>query len=265
MNPFRHLVALLRSRPVLVAWRRCTVTTAILGSGALCAQNQQVLYQTNWQDGLDPHFGVQANSGDIAIVADPAGEYTKALQTTIRLSEDFSHVANGVPRAELLFPSPVRFAQSQTYRVRWSTMLPPGTQFDARQFVIITQINQGTWLGGPTLALALQGKRYAISQRGGGRHDTVSAGKWLCCADADVGKWVHWELIYGPQESGKNAVTELRRDGKQVFLAQDVPNAYPGVQNAYLKIGLYKPDWQKEATDVAQVSLLYGPVTVSRE
>ncbi|KND56991.1 hypothetical protein BSCH_02638 [Candidatus Paraburkholderia schumanniana] len=242
MSPVRRFVALLHSRALVHGCVYCAVASAIVACSALPVEDGSLLYRTAWRDGPDPKLGVQANPGDVAIVGDPSDVSASAIQTTIRLSEGFSKVENGVPRAELMFPAPVRLAQGKTYFIRWSTMLPPGTQFDSRQFVIITQINQGSWLGGLTVALALQGTRYAISQRGGVKHDTVSAGKWLCCADADVGKWVHWELIYRPQEDGENAITELRRDGRQVFLAQGVPNAYPGVQNAYLKIGLYKPD-----------------------
>ncbi|SAL77925.1 hypothetical protein AWB71_05575 [Caballeronia peredens] len=264
MSIFARILGLPRLR-LWVACKRSAVMAAAFASGTVWAQQPQILYQTNWHNGLDPRFGVQSNPGGLAVVADPTGRYPKVLRVTMGLSEGFSKVENGVPRAELLFPAPVRFAQGQTYRIRWSTMLPPGTLFDSRQFVIITQINQGTWLGGPTVSLALQGNRYAVAQHGGVLHETVSAGKWLCCADADIAKWVHWELVYRPQDNGITALTELRRDGHQVFIAQGVPNAYPGVQNAYLKIGLYKPDWQKKATDVAKVSFLYGPLTVSRE
>ena len=265
MNGLCRFPSLSASQAFLSVLRRCCLVAAMVSCSVSCAQEEQLLFRTNWQDGLDPRFGVQANRGDLSIVDNPSDANTKALQATIRLAEDFSRVENGVPRAELLFPAPVRFAQGKTYHIRWSTMLPPGVQFDSRQLVVIMQINQGSWLGAPTVALALQGKQYAISQHGGAQHDTVSAGKWVHGAGADTGKWVHWELIYRPQDDGTNAVTQLRRDGELVFLAQGKSNAYPGVQNAYLKLGLYKPDWQKKATDVATVSVLYGPVTVSRE
>jgi hypothetical protein len=224
---------------------------------------QQTLFHSDWQHGIDPRFGVQANVGGLAVVPDPLKKYGTVLQAKIRRSEDFSKVANGVPRAELLFPEPVRFRQGQAYRVRWSTLLPIGAEFDAQQLVIITQINQGVWLGAPTVALALQENRYAISQHGGQHHENTSAGKWLCCADADVGKWVQWELLYRPQDNADGALTELRRDGHVVFSARNVPNAYPDVQNAYLKIGLYKPVWKK-SSNTKEISVLYGPVTVSR-
>jgi hypothetical protein len=164
----------------------------------------------------------------------------------------------------LLFPAPVRFEQGRDYLIRWSTWLPADFRFDSRQLMIITQINQGKWTGAPTLALALQGERYAISGHGGVRHDKVSAGKWLCCADADRGRWVHWAIRYVPDETGQRALTELYKDGERVFAASGVPNAYPGVQDAYLKIGLYKPDWDVEPSDVATSTVLYGPLSVLR-
>ncbi|CAB3751950.1 heparin lyase I family protein [Paraburkholderia humisilvae] len=222
------------------------------------------LYETDWGRGLDPHIGLQANPGGIGVVADPADSARKVLRAHIDRSERFANVANGVPRAELLFPAPVRFEQGRDYLIRWSTWLPKDLGFDSRQLVIITQINQGKWTGAPTLALALLGRRYAISVHGGARHDKVSAGKWLCCAERDRGRWVHWVIRYVPDETGRHALTELYKDGSRVFAAREVPNAYPGVQDAYLKLGLYKPNWDVAPSDVATSTVLYGPLSVLR-
>jgi hypothetical protein len=180
-------------------------------------------------------------------------------------SEDFSKVANGVPRAELIFPEAVSFLQGPDYLLRWSTFVPEGFTFDTRQAVIITQVHQGKWTGGPTIALSLQGNRYAISERGGTNTTTVSAGKWLCCADADKGKWVNWALRYIADDSGHHASTQLWKDGRSVFASQGVANAYMGVQDAYLKMGLYKAAWSSSPSDVSDITLFFGPVSVSKK
>jgi hypothetical protein len=230
------------------------------------------LYETDWQQGLDPRTGVQANPGGISLVDDPADSAgpagaahaaRKVLRAHIDRSERYVGIANGVPRAELLFPAPVRFEQKRDYLIRWSTWLPGDFAFDSRQLMIIAQVNQGKWTGAPTLALALLGNRYAISVHGGERHDKVSAGKWLCCANGDGERWVHWVIHYVPDETGRRAVTELYKDGARVFAARGAPNAYPAVNDAYLKLGLYKPKWNMTSSDVATSTVLYGPLSVS--
>lgn len=227
------------------------------------------LYEIDWQRGLDPRAGVQANPGGIELVSDPAdaarsaNAARKVLRAHIDRGERYAGIANGVPRAELLFPAPVRFQQNRDYLIRWSTWLPADFAFDSRQLMIIAQVNQGKWTGAPTLALALLGERYALSVHGGAKHDTVSAGKWLCCANADRGRWVHWAIHYVPDETGQHALTELYKDGVQVFAAHGAPNAYPGVNDAYLKLGLYKRKWDMAPSDVDTSTVLYGPLSVS--
>jgi hypothetical protein len=244
--------------------RRVFSTLLVLATMACSAELSTLLYRAAWDRGLDENGAVQANPGDLTIVEDPAQKTSRVLQATIGHSEDFQKIVNGAPRAELLISS-VRFKQGETYRIRWSTMIPIGARFDPEQLVILTQIHQGAASGPPTIALTLQGSRYAISQRGGMHADIVSAAQWLCCANTDVGKWVNWELVYRPNDSGQNAYTELLRDGTTVFLARDLPNAYSGDESAYLKIGLYKPAWQKKATAVDQVSMLFGSVVVTQD
>ncbi|MPW20861.1 hypothetical protein GCT13_29340 [Paraburkholderia sp. CNPSo 3157] len=223
----------------------------------------ETLYARNWLDGIGSGIGVQANPGDIAVVDDPVYPGRKVLRVSISKNENFSKIANGVPRAELLFPEPVRFAQGTDYLIQWSTYIPADFAFDSKQAVIITQIHQGKWIGGPTVALALLGARYALSERGGQSTANVSAGKWLCCADKDRGRWVNWALRYVADEKGYHASTQLWKDGRSVFETQGVPNAYLGVQDAYLKMGLYKSGWNSEPSDVDRIAMLFGPVSVS--
>jgi hypothetical protein len=229
------------------------------------ASTYDKLFSTAWEDGIDAGIGVQANPGGITVVDDPVVAGRKALRVHMTRSEDFSKVANGVPRAELIFPRAVSFSQGTDYLIRWSTFIPVGFAFDARQAVIITQVHQGEWTGGPTIALSLQGKQYAISERGGTNTATVSAGKWLCCADADEGKWVNWSLRYVGDDSGHHASTQLWRDGRLVFASQGISNAYMGVQDAYLKMGLYKSGWNGSASDVSEITLFFGPVSVLKK
>ncbi|MFP6557997.1 heparin lyase I family protein [Paraburkholderia sp. B3] len=241
-------------------------TGCVFASAAIANSNGRpqptLLFSADWAKGISKAFGVQANAGDLEVIPDPTGKFERVLRVTLNRSEDFAHVENGVPRGELLFPAPVRFEQGKEYIVKWSTLLPSDFEFDAKQLVIITQINQGHWLGGPTVALALEGAKYAISQHGGVHHEQVSAGEWLCCADKDKGRWVNWKLDYVSDETGNVASTRLFKDDLLVFDSEGHPNAYPGVEDSYFKIGLYKPDWNKKPTDINRISIFYGPVSI---
>ncbi|AQV98709.1 hypothetical protein BJN34_33055 [Cupriavidus necator] len=164
------------------------------------AAGYRPVYAADWLHGLAPDIGVQGSPGDLAVVDDPAVPGRKAVLAAIRRSADFSHVANGTPRAELLLPAPVKFLAGHDYLIRWSTYLAP----------------------------------------------------------------VHWALRYVPDASGAQAVTELYKDGANVFRALGVPNAYAADAGGYLKLGLYKAGWQKESSDVAAIRIYFGPVSVAQ-
>jgi hypothetical protein len=222
------------------------------------------LYAADWQGGIDPEIGVQSNPGDIAVVADPVVPGRNALRASISITENFSGVVNGTPRAEILFPAPVTFAQGKDYLIRWSTFLPVGFAFDSKQLVIVTQIHQSLTTGSPTIALGLLGTQYGISERGGSNPTVASGGKWLCCADTDRGKWVNWALRYVPDQTGQHSSLELYKDGTSVYAVQGASNAYLTDQSAYLKMGLYKAGWKTQPSDVTQITMFFGPVYVSQ-
>jgi hypothetical protein len=216
----------------------------------------------DWQDGLTDAISVQANPGDIAIIPDPVGASRRVLRLTIAKAESYTHVANGTPRAELLFHDPATFAQGSEYLVRWSTYIPRNFEFDGKQMLIISQIHQSAREGSPTVALTLLGESYYISTRGGPSVQKTTAGTKICCADADRGKWIHWTLRYVPDDSGQRSLTQLWKNGASEFCSAHVANSYPNDQHAYLKIGLYKSAWKKEPSDVDTQTLFYGPVSI---
>jgi hypothetical protein len=217
-----------------------------------------------WDNGFDSRVAVQANPGAVEIVSDPADASRKVLRAKIERGVDYAHVANGTPRAEVLIRKPATFSQNSDYLVRWSTYLPRNFEFDSKQLVIISQIHQSSTAGGPTVALTLLGANYYISTRGGAQVQKTTAGARLCCAEDDRGKWVHWALRYFPDETGKQSLTELWKDGQSVFRSEHVANAYIGDESAYLKIGLYKSAWEKEPSDVEAVTILYGPISIRK-
>lgn len=218
------------------------------------------MYQVDWQDGIDPAMTLQrANPGDITVVNDPVVSERKALQVSIAKNENFSQVANGLPRAELVFPESVRFAQGTDYLVRWSTYIPSAYAFDSSQ--IITQIHQGPASGSPPIMLTITGGNYTFAEHSGSQSDQGTVFS-ICCATADQGKWVHWALRYVPDATGDHASTQLWKDGTSVYASRGVENAYPGDNVSYLKMGLYIPGGWKQK-DPGPIVLLYGPVSVA--
>ncbi len=222
------------------------------------------LANVNWGAGFGKAVTVQANPGDIAIVPDPEDASRRALKVKIERHENFANVVNGTPRAEVLLREPATFNQRSDYLVSWSTYIPRDFAFDNKQLVIISQIHQSLKAGGPTVALTLLGPNYYISTRGGTQVQKTSAGAKICCAVSDKGRWVRWALRYVPDDSGKRSLTQLWKDGKSVFRSENTPNAYPGDQDAYMKIGLYKSAWAKEPSDVDALTMLYGPVSIRK-
>ncbi|QIN60058.1 Polysaccharide lyase [Caballeronia sp. SBC1] len=264
MGWFRRLVGLAALSSCGLAVAQAPVVTWTDPDTQGWAATYDPLYVADWRGGIDPEIDVQSNPGDISVVADPVVPGRNALRASISITENFSGVANGTPRAEVLFPAPVTFAQGKDYLIRWSTFLPIGFVFDSKQLVIVTQIHQSLTTGSPTIALGLLGTQYGISERGGSNPTVASGGKWLCCADADRGKWVNWALRYVPDETGQHSSLELYKDGTSVYAVQGAPNAYMTDQSAYLKMGLYKAGWKTQPSDVTQITMFFGPVYVSQ-
>ncbi len=225
------------------------------------ASTYDSLYTIDWRGGLDSTLSLQqANVGDISVVNAPSMSGHKALRVSISKSEDFSHVANGLPRAELVFPAPVRFTQGRDYLVRWSTYIPQEYRFDSSE--IIAQIHQGPASGSPPIMLTITGGDYTFSERGSSESGQGTTFR-ICCAAMDQGKWIHWALRYVPDAEGTHASTQFWKDGTSVYASRGTPNAYPRDNASFLKMGLYIPGGWKQA-DPGPIVLFYGPVSVGR-
>jgi hypothetical protein len=244
-------------------------------AGIACAQQQssaneaigtssfRPIYATDWRNGLDPKMSVQrAREEDISVVSDPTMAGRKALRVHIEKSEDFKRVANGSPRAEVLLPPAASIAPGHDYLIQWSTFLPANVEFDEKQMEIITQIHQGDLSGPPPFMLTLTGQDYTVSERGG-NNTVYGHGALIRHADADRARWVNWTLRYTPDATGHHAATSLLKDGVEVFASRGLPNAYPGEQSAYLKLGVYKPGWQSLPTSVSTIELLFGSLSIA--
>lgn len=220
-----------------------------------------ILYRSAWRDGIDPRLTIQAPEPDsVSTVAMPQFNGV-ALKTTMRRSDNFSRVASGTPRVEIVFAPVVHFAVGKEYEVRWSTMIPAGYPLDTRQPEIITQLHQGGFTGSPPFALMLAGDHYQVDVRGAasGASRSVTFGT----PAADAGKAISWLLRYRPDDEGTNALTELYKDGVRVVHSVGMANAYPGDKDAYLKIGIYKWWWKTRPSDVSDRTMYYGNVEIA--
>jgi hypothetical protein len=244
------------------------VATATIGIACASGQANDVgpndfhpVYVSKWQDSVID-LGVQAaRPSDVQRVADPVTPEKWAIRVRLRRDEDFSRVVNGAPRAEFTLPKYVVLRTGKEYLIRWRIYLPTDFEFDEQQMEIVTQFHQGTRNGLPPIMLTLLGDGYEFSVRGGA-HTRHGVGLRMCCAAADRGRWVEWMMRYAPDASGRDAVTQLWKDGVHVFDGSGKPNAYPDDDKAYLKFGVYKPEWQKLPSDIERIALYFSDVRV---
>lgn|GEM_PF-850143 len=218
-------------------------------------------YQSAWSNGIDTRLTIQApHSNSISTVAMTAFGGS-ALKTTMQLSDFTNQSPPVAPRVELVFAPVARFAIGNEYQVRWSTMIPANYQLDSQQPEIITQLHQSSDQGSPPFALMLNGLQYQVDIRGGA--GTPSRSFEFGAPTTDEGKVVTWLLNYRPDDTGTSSVTDLYKDGVLVVHSIGYPNAYPGEQNGYLKIGVYKWWWLTRPSDVTQRTMYYGDVQIS--
>lgn len=238
------------------------VVFSLAGCAAIVSPAYRTVYSTDWSGGIDSRIGVQsATPESIEVVVDPVRPARRAVRASIAIDDDFSHVANGSPRAELVFSRVASIANGRDYLIRWSTYLPETFVFNAKQAQIITQIHQGAASGPPPIMLTLDNGTYTFSERGG-QHTEHGRGPRLCCAAEDRGKWVEWTLRYVPDATGERAITQLWKNGSIVYDSKGAPNAYPDDRRAYFKLGLYNPGWHRETSKIDRMTVYYGPMSI---
>jgi hypothetical protein len=220
------------------------------------------VFYSDWGQGIPSELVVQkASADDVIVVDDPVRSKRRALKVGISHDEDFSHVANGAPRAEVVFPGQLRFEAGHDYLVRWSTYIPSSYVSDPDESVVITQIHQGGCCSGPPpVMLTLRGDHYEFAEHFDGRGVRQQS---LANFTGDIGRWVNWTLKYVPDPDGVRARTELRKDDIVVYSSVGLPNAYADHQTSYLKMGLYKSNWNVGVGGAERISLLFGAVSIS--
>lgn len=222
--------------------------------------NYQSLYQTDFKNGIDNKLMLQQpNSNAIKVAIAPCEPSQPAVRIEINKQDNYLHVANGAPRAEISFANVFNFMTGQEYIVEWSTCIPADFKFDNQQPEGITQIHEGQAQGSPPFGLALVHGNYQVELRNGKDTQTFNLGN----AANDRGQWVHWKLYYSPDASGTYAVTELLKNGVNVAMINGQPNSYPNDNRSYFKIGIYKWWWQQRPSDVEKRVMYFGDVRVA--
>lgn len=219
-----------------------------------------LIYRSAWNNGIDPALTIQAPRRDsIETVPVPAFGGV-ALKTSMKRTDDFTQVANGTPRTEVVFDRVARFAVGHEYEIRWSTMIPQRYRIDSQQPEIIAQVHQSARTGSPPFSLMLDNAHYRVEVRSGpGRPlESFEFGS----PENEKGKIITWLLRYRPDDSGTGARTDLYKDGVRVVHCMRCPNAYKADDSAYLKIGVYKWWWQTRPSDVSERTMYYGDVEI---
>ncbi|WP_168787609.1 heparin lyase I family protein [Paraburkholderia aromaticivorans] len=234
----------------------------VLAFSTNSAFSSDVLFYTDWSNGIDKHIQCQAPNTESIKIARPADvDLPPMMQATIDKSDNYSKVANGTPRAEISFNGFVYFEQKKEYVIDWSIYIPKDYEFDSKQQELIAQIHQGPNAGYPPFGLFFSGDgQYEVHSRTLYRPDFIT--EFFGSASSDRGSLVHWQLRYLPDGTGEYAITELRKNGKVVFETNGLPNAYQKDDKAYLKLGLYKAQWLTDPSTVEKRTLFYGPVSI---
>ncbi|WP_084162327.1 heparin lyase I family protein [Paraburkholderia bannensis] len=219
------------------------------------------IYRSDWGGGIDSRLVIQAPQGAISIVENPV-QHRSMLKVVVHRSDDFSGVANGTPRGEIAFAKIFRYSLGKTYDVNWSTLIPDDYKFDSLQPELFSQILQGknAGLGSPPFSIRFVDGKYEVEIRNA--RDAKANVFTFGNPQADKGRLVRWRLLYRPDSTGRDAVTDLYMNDIKVVHCSGCGNAYENDNDAYFKIGIYKWWWKTRPSDVNARSLYFGDVDV---
>ena len=211
----------------------------------------QVLY-TDFADNTVKPWGIQANSGDIAVVPDPAGISGNVMKVHINVNENYSGVANGVPRAEILslnnYPAwNYYFNNDSEYVIRFKTFLPADFQFETvySNPHLFVQVHQNLSSGSPQFSIVIDGTNYKFASDSAlSTADHTEFSRIIGSVSGDLNSWVEWIIFYRPSHDIGGEVIIWKN--KQLLYHYKGVCAYSAPQG-YLKFGIYKWNWQKRA------------------
>lgn len=222
------------------------------------------LVETNFPNMSLKPWRVQANQGDIEIVPNPTKFSKNVMKAHINIDEDFSNIANGSPRAEIL-DAGVMIINDSEYLIKFKTYLPKDFQFETNYSnpSIFFQVHQqDIYLGSPPFAMEIDKGQYVMTSMTSPvgvpkdfEFSVIPFGK----IKNDLGKWVDWKVFYKPSHSERGRVI-IWKNGALV-LDYTGCCAYNN-STGYLKFGIYKWNWKRVPSTTTDVITYFADIHV---
>lgn len=240
------------------------VLLLIVGTCAMpcSAYTYDTLIKTDFSDGTVSPWGIQANTGDISVVADPANSAKKVMKAHININEDFTNVVNKTPRAEILYTKQ-QLVNDSEYVIYFNTYLPQNFQIETTYSNpnSFFQIHQNIQTGSPQLALHIDKNNYVMNSNSSDAANPQykSVTKTIGSINSDLGKWTEWMILYKPSYSTAGKVV-IWKNGVIVLNYSGVC-AYSGI-TGYPKFGIYKWNWQKTPTSTSDITTYFSDIQI---
>lgn len=227
-------------------------------------QDYTLLLKTDFADKTVKPWDLQANPEDISVVLNPLSS-ENVMKAHINVNEDFSHVANGAPRAEII-NSKLKFENDSEYIITFNTYLPPNFQIEtvSSNPNSFFQIHQDLMYGSPQLALGIDEYNYRMTSNssGTGFPDYKPVVRLFGNIKDDLGKWVKWSIYYKPSFSPNGRVLIFK--DHRLMLDYTGITAY-GETTAYSKFGIYKWGWRKAPTTTTDITTYFSDIRIYKK
>lgn len=225
-------------------------------------QNYTLMLKTDFADKTVKPWAVHANPGDISVVLNPSDYSKKVMKAHINIKEDFSHVVNGAPRAEIL-NAEAKLKNDFEYIITFNTYLPSDFQIEKtyNNPHCFFQVHQDILSGSPQLSLGIDKYNYRMTSNSSTavHPEYMPTVRTFGNVNDDLGKWVKWAIYYKPSYSEKGRII-IFKDHKLVLDFKGV-TAYDDI-TGYLKFGLYKWNWQKTPSSTTEITTYFSDINI---
>lgn len=215
------------------------------------------------------NYGIAGTIKVLPSSAAPTREGNYSVRVKIDKNGGYSgHSGNRRPRAELsAIRSGRNFQTQKEYWVGWSIYIPNETGFDALQGELLTQFKNITVpcdvSGSPANSLHLRdGRWFWVTNRT--TEKCVRGNKIrteINLGGAQKGRWTDFVArFYLSWEN--DGILQVWKDGKLVLDQVNQPSYYRNNNESYLKIGIYKPWWLDNPSDVTSQTFYFDSVRV---
>jgi hypothetical protein len=222
----------------------------------ILARNLPANYQPYYAENFLSGFGsCVMKQGSVSLVNAPGGISGKVLKAQLRKSDNFPGSGIDLGRCG-------KIQAGHDYMIMWNAYIPPDALVDPRQSDGMVVIRSDS--GATPFRLSLSGERYTVDIGNGKtdkRYDAGPAGG-MGKQSGDKGYWIRWALHYFPDSRGGKSVTELYKNNTLVLAANGQPNASANGGDAHLEIGVFRPDWKRQPSNVSRRTMYYSEVTV---